>query len=162
LLDLLEVRLFLEELPDEVLVLEGPVIKRLHEVLAEHVFEHRHLVKLCVVELTQLPSETLSEVDQEVTLEGLVQQNGDEGVFVFLLPKIHEWPKFVPGELVVLGFAVLLLQLIKACDLFLHHVEALLEHLDLGVQLVHLVFVFEHEVLVHVSDFELEVLRPHR
>lgn len=56
-------------------------------------------------------------------------------------------------------FQVLILfrQFIKYLDFFLDDALALLKHLDLGVQLVHFVFVFENHILIDISDFELEV-----
>lgn len=83
-----------------------------------------------------------------------------EGIFVFLLPVEHERAEFVSRELVL----CLLLgpERLKDLDLLLDDVVALLEHLNLGVKLVHFVFVLEDQIFVAVSYLALEVLGAHR
>ena len=85
-----------------------------------------------------------------------MHQDGQE-ILVSLLPEEGVGLQFLNWKLVLLQHLIIL-DLVIIRYLVIDNLEALLKHLNLSVQLVHFVFIFKHHVLVHISNFEFEVL----
>lgn len=63
---LLHLILFIQELLYEILVRGVPVVQRFNEILFEHIFKLSQLVKLLVLKLLQLETQSISQVNEMV------------------------------------------------------------------------------------------------
>ena len=61
--------LLVQELPDELFVLDVPVVQRLDEVLLEDVLELSKLVVLCLLQVLQLAAKAFFQLDQLVAMK---------------------------------------------------------------------------------------------
>lgn len=66
---LLHLILLVQELPDELFVLDVPVVQRLDEVLLEDVLELSKLVVLCLLQVLQLAAKAFFQLDQLVAMK---------------------------------------------------------------------------------------------
>lgn len=157
--DFLHLVLFVQELLDEFFVLDVPVVQGLDEILFEDLFKLSQLVKFLVLQLSELPSQSISQLDKMISVKRLAHEERNEGILVLLLPIKHQRTELVPWEFILcLLFRA---QLIVVLDFLLDYILALPKHLYLGVKLVHLIFVLEDQILVAISYFAFEVLGAH-
>ena len=137
------------------------MVETLVKVLTVHVVKSGLRIKLKVLELLKLSKDALLKSQKELTLKGFMHQDWHEGIFVALLPEIHQWMQLLSWKLVILEH-LLVLDLIICVNLFVYNFETLTEHVNLLVDLIHIIFIFENHFLVDVSHFELEVFGAHR
>ena len=113
------------------------------------------LVQLLVLKFLKFAAQTCSKKNEVVSLERLVLQERNQGILILLLPVVHQWSELLHRKL-VLG---LLSHCVIIHYFIFNDVLAFFEHFDLGVELVHFVFIFENVLLVDVSEFEFKVFR---